>query len=210
MKRISRKKHLEIKLQSIPPHPKPKVELEQYTTPAFIASDVVWNAYSFGDIENRDVVDLGCGTGIFTIASSLMGAKSAVGVDIDGESINLGCEIRDKFKLNNIKFFTKDISQFNEVMNVDTIIQNPPFGSQRKSSGGEDLKFINKAVELGFKVLYSFHMASTETFLLKFYKDNNLEITHIFRYKFPISKIYDFHKKEKLNVDIIVIRAIME
>ena len=41
MKKITRKKHLEMKLQSIPNHPKPKVGLEQYTTPATIASDLV-------------------------------------------------------------------------------------------------------------------------------------------------------------------------
>ena len=53
-------------------------------------------------------------------------------------------------------------------------------------------------------------MASTEDFLIKYYHDNNLEITHIFRYEFPIPKIYDFHTKEKQNVDVIVIRAILK
>ena len=55
--------------------------------------------------------------------------------------------------------------------------------------------------------MYSYHMASTEEFLIKYYNDNNLEITHIFRYKFPIPKIYDFHTKEKQDVDVIAIRA---
>ena len=71
----------------------------------------------------------------------------------------------------------------------------------------KDLKFIQKAIELNCDVLYSFHMASTEEFLIKYYNDNNLEITHIFRYKFPIPKIYDFHTKEKQDVDVIAIRA---
>lgn len=51
-------------LQSIPPHIKPKVELEQYTTPAKIAADLLWNAHALGDIEGLKVVDLACGTGI--------------------------------------------------------------------------------------------------------------------------------------------------
>ena len=97
MKKITRKKHLEMRLQNIPSHPKPKVNLEQYTTPSIIASDLIWNAFSFGDIDSKNVFDLGCGTGIFAIASALMGANFAVGVDIDEDSINLAREVSDKF-----------------------------------------------------------------------------------------------------------------
>ena len=41
MKKITRKKHLEMRLQNIPSHPKPKVNLDQYTTPSIIASDLI-------------------------------------------------------------------------------------------------------------------------------------------------------------------------
>ena len=208
MKKITRKKHLEMKLQSIPAHPKPKVGLEQYTTPSIIAADLIWNAYSLADIEERDIVDLGCGTGIFSIGSALMGANLSIGVDVDEDSINLAHEVADKLKVNNVKFINSDIADFNESYNVDTVFQNPPFGSQRKAKTGQDLRFIQKAIELECEVLYSFHMASTEDFLIDYYERNNLEITHIFRYKFPIPKIYDFHTKEKQDVDVIVIRAL--
>ena len=208
--KITRKKHLEMKLQSIPAHPKPKVGLEQYTTPSVIASDLIWNAYSLGDVEDRDIVDLGCGTGIFAIGSSLMGANSVIGVDVDEDSIKLAQELKDKLKLTNLNFIVSDIDDFNESSNVDAVFQNPPFGSQKNADSGQDLKFIQKAIGLDCDVLYSFHMQSTEEFLIKYYEDNNFEITHIFRYKFPIPKIYDFHTKEKRNVDVIVIRAILK
>ena len=207
MKIITRKKHLEMKLQSIPPHPNPKVGLEQYSTPSIIASDLIWNAHSLGDIQYRNIVDLGCGTGIFAIASVLLGANSSIGVDIDEESITLADDVKNKLKLENLKFIVSDIDDFNSELSVDTVFQNPPFGSQKKADSGQDLRFIQKAIELKTQVLYSFHMASTEEFLIKYYNDNNLEITHIFRYMFPIPKIYDFHTKEKQNVDVIVIRA---
>ena len=210
MKKITRKKHLEMRLQSIPSHPKPKVGLEQYTTPSVIASDLIWNAYSLGDVEDRDIVDLGCGTGIFAIGSALMGANSAVGVDVDEDSIALAQEVKDKLKLDNLNFIVSDINDFDESLNADTVFQNPPFGSQRNADSGQDLRFIQKAIELECDVLYSFHMQSTEEFLINYYADNGLEITHIFRYEFPIPKIYDFHTKEKQNVDVIVIRAILK
>ena len=210
MKKITRKKHLEMRLQSIPSHPKPKVGLEQYTTPSVIASDLIWNAYSLGDVEDRNIVDLGCGTGIFAIGSALMGANSAVGVDVDEGCIALAQEVKDKLKLDNLNFIVSDINDFDESLNADTVFQNPPFGSQRNADSGQDLRFIQKAIELDCDVLYSFHMQSTEEFLINYYADNGLEITHIFRYEFPIPKIYDFHTKEKQNVDVIVIRAILK
>ena len=207
MKKITRKKHLEMRLQNIPSHPKPKVGLEQYTTPSVIASDLIWNAFGIGDIEDKNIVDLGCGTGIFAIGSALMGANSSIGVDIDEDSIQLAKDVSEKLKLDNVEFIVSDIDEFNKPLNTDTLFQNPPFGSQRNADKGQDLKFVKKAIEIDAKVIYSFHMASTEEFLIKFYEDNNLKITHIFRYKFPIPKIYEFHNKEKQIVNVIVIRA---
>jgi putative methylase len=209
MKKITRKKHLEMKLQSIPPHPNPNVNLEQYTTPSVIASDLIWNAYGFGDIECKNIVDLGCGTGIFAIASLLMGANSSVGVDIDRDSIEAAHDFCKKLKLDNASFICSDVCDFECDDEIDTIFQNPPFGSQKRAKKGQDLKFVKKACELSPNTLYSFHMASTEEFLINYYNDNNLEITHLFKYKFPIPKIYDFHSKEKTDVDVIVIRAVL-
>ncbi|MGX8693853.1 MAG: METTL5 family protein [Methanobrevibacter sp.] len=207
MKRITRKKHLEMRLQSIPSHPKPKVNLEQYTTPSIIASDLVWNAFSLGDIDGKNIFDLGCGTGIFTIASALMGANLSIGVDIDEDSVNLANEVSYNLNVDNVKFIKSDIADFNCPLDVNTVFQNPPFGSQRKADAGQDLKFVEKAIDLGTDVLYSFHMASTEKFLVDYYPENNLDITHIFRYNFPIPKIYDFHTKDNQNVSVIVLRA---
>lgn len=199
-----------MRLQSVPPHPKPKVGLEQYATPSNIASDLIWNASSLGDIENKNILDLGCGSGIFTIGCGLMGANLSCGVDVDGDSIDLAKKTSDEFKLPNVKFCLNDINQFDNSFDVDTVIQNPPFGSQKNARHGEDLNFVTKAIGMDPKVLYSFHMASTEDFLINFYKDNGLDITHIFRYNFPIPKIYEFHSKEIQNVDVIVFRALLD
>ena len=204
MKKITKKKHLEMAIQKVPKHPNPKVDLEQYSTPATIAADLLWNAYSLGDIADKKVMDLGCGTGIFAIASKLLGAASAIGVDIDKDSTDLASSY-----CGDVDFICSDICDLENDFDVDTIFQNPPFGSQKNAKKGADLKFISKAIELSPKVLYSFHMASTEEFLISYFEKNDLEITHIFRYNFPIPKIYEFHTKESANVEIIVIRALL-
>lgn len=204
MKKITKKKHLEMAIQKVPKHPNPKVDLEQYSTPATIAADLLWNAYSLEDIADKKVMDLGCGTGIFAIASKLLGAASAIGVDIDKDSIDLASSY-----CGDVNFICSDICDLENDFDVDTIFQNPPFGSQKNAKKGADLKFISKAIELSPKVLYSFHMASTEEFLISYFEKNDLEITHIFRYNFPIPKIYEFHTKESANVEVIVIRAFL-
>ena len=204
MKKITKKKHLEMAIQKVPKHPNPKVDLEQYSTPATIAADLLWNAYSLGDIADKKVMDLGCGTGIFAIASKLLGAASAIGVDIDKDSINLASSY-----CGDVNFICSDICDLENDFDVDTIFQNPPFGSQKNAKKGADLKFISKAIELSPKVLYSFHMASTEEFLISYFEKTDLEITHIFRYNFPIPKIYEFHTRESANVEVIVIRAFL-
>lgn len=204
MKKITKKKHLEMAIQKVPKHPNPKVDLEQYSTPATIAADLLWNAYSLGDIADKKVMDLGCGTGIFAIASKLLGAASAIGVDIDKDSIDLASSY-----CGDVDFICSDICDLENDFDVDTIFQNPPFGSQKNAKKGADLKFISKAIELSPKVLYSFHMASTEGFLISYFEKNDLEITHIFRYNFPIPKIYEFHTRESASVEVIVIRAFL-
>ena len=201
MKKITKKKHLEMAIQKVP---NPKVDLEQYSTPATIAADLLWNAYSLGDIADKKVMDLGCGTGIFAIASKLLGAASAIGVDIDKDSTDLASSY-----CGDVDFICSDICDLENDFDVDTIFQNPPFGSQKNAKKGADLKFISKAIELSPKVLYSFHMASTEEFLISYFEKNDLEITHIFRYNFPIPKIYEFHTRESANVEVIVIRAFL-
>lgn len=204
MKKIRKKKQLEMAIQSIPPHPNPKVELEQYSTPAIIAADLLWNAYSLGDIENSEIIDLGCGTGILSIGSLLLGAEKVIGVDIDEESLAIA---RLNSENLNIEFVCCDISDFNCFDGCDVVIQNPPFGSQKKSERGADLKFIDKAKECSPRVIYSFHMASTEKFIIDYFEKSGFVVTHIFRYKFILPKIYDFHTKESKEVDVIVIRA---
>ena len=42
--------------------------------------------------DNSTVLDIGCGSGILAIAGVLLGAKCAVGVDIDAQSVKVACE----------------------------------------------------------------------------------------------------------------------
>jgi putative methylase len=215
---IKKKKHLEMVLQKIPYHPKPKSYLEQYTTPSIIASDVLWNAYTLGDIDSCNIMDLGCGTGIFAIGSSLLGANNVLGLDIDIDSIKSAQNISKDIGVINVNFDVcdvNDVNNFHQVLinnnflhndKVDTLFQNPPFGSQEKGNKYADRKFIEMAMKYS-EVIYSFHMLSTENFVSEYFQKLGGKITNKFKYHFPLPKIYDFHKKDSYNVDVIVLRV---
>ena len=56
-------KHLEAALQDMAIFEQPKVHLEQYPTTPHLAACVLYEAHNkYDDIENRAVLDLGCGT----------------------------------------------------------------------------------------------------------------------------------------------------
>ena len=202
---INKKIQLEMALQFIPPHPTPKVDLEQYSTPAAIAADVLWNAFALGDIKGLKIVDLGTGTGIFAIGAALLGAVEVVGVDADPQAVELARAEASKKDLEELtRFISVDVLDFHE--KADTVIQNPPFGAQKAHRKEADRVFMSKSLEIA-PVVYSFHILETEEFVKKFFQSKCGSITHSFYYNFPIPRIYDFHKKEKINVDVVVLRV---
>jgi putative methylase len=152
-KRIVRKLELELLLSQIAPHPSPKPSLEQYTIPADVAATMLHiAAYSYGDIVGKTVLDLGCGTGRLALGAAFLGAKQVVGIDIDKDAVKVAFEnsVRTNLK-EKVQWITGDIDAI--CGSFDTVLQNPPFGVQRR---GADRKFLEKALESG-KVVYSLH-----------------------------------------------------
>lgn len=183
----------------------PKVDLEQYQTPAKIAADLLWNANALGDIEGLKVADLACGTGIFSIGAALLGASEVVGVDLDPEAVEIArWEASHRGLDEVVRFETLDVSEFNE--EADTVIQNPPFGAQKAHRKEADRIFMDKSLEVA-PVVYSFHILETEEFVKDYFQKLGGEVTNIFRYSFPLPKIYDFHQKEEVEVDVVVLRV---
>jgi putative methylase len=157
-KRIVRKLELELLLSQIVPHPSPKPSLEQYTIPADVAATMLYiAAYSYGDIVDKTVLDLGCGTGRLALGAAFLGAKQVVGVDIDKDAVKVAFEnsVRTDLK-EKVQWITGDIDAVDG--NFDTVLQNPPFGVQRRKA---DRKFLEKALESG-KVVYSLHKCPDE------------------------------------------------
>ena len=198
---VMKKKELEILLQKVPSPDSPVPHLEQYMTPADIAADIIFTAHQFGDIQNKTVVDLGCGTGIFSIGAKLTGAKKVIGIDIDKNSIKTAREFAEKNSLD-IEFITQDVK--NIMIRCDTAIMNPPFGAQ-KSNRKADSTFIEKGLEIAH-VVYSLHLKKTISFIKKLVSSMEGDITYYKDYKFPIRWMFDFHRKKIAKYEVQLLR----
>jgi len=198
-----KKKQLEMILQKVPSFENPIFNLEQYQTPAEIASDILFIAYQFGDIEDKIVLDLGCGTGIFSIGAAIMGAKKVIGIDIDENCLKIAKKYTKENK-KKITFINKDIKEIK--IKCDTVITNPPFGAQ-KSNKKADRKFIEKGFEIA-NVIYSLHLSKTVPFIEKMVNSLKGEINFTKKYKFPIKSTYDFHEKKVLNFEVSLLRIL--
>jgi putative methylase len=199
------KKQVEIVLSQLKESPYPKVGLEQYTIPSSLAAEILNLAWLNGDIEGKFVVDLGCGSGRLAIGSALLGAKKVIGIDVDEEILKIAEEnvkiaenLTGKKIQKKIKFIKKDVSEWKK--DVDTVIQNPPFGIQVLHA---DRPFLKKALECGRRV-YSLHRSyrKTRKFLKKFIEQNGGRVEKIIRFKFRIPYMFKFHKKPSVEYDV--------
>jgi putative methylase len=196
-----KKKELEILLQNIPSFNNPSPNLEQYLTSANIAADIIFTAHQLGNIENKTVVDLGCGTGIFSVGAFLTGAKKVIGIDIDKNIINIA---RDYVEKNNFKIIYKVQNVKDVDIKCDTVIMNPPFGAQ-KANQNADRKFIEKGFKLA-PVLYSLHLSKTVPFIKKLVNSLKGDINYSKNYIFPIKWTFDFHKKRTSYFEVTLLR----
>lgn len=196
-----KQKTLEILLQQVPPPSNPNPSLEQYLTPATIAADILFTAYQWGDIQDKIVVDLGCGTGIFAVGASLTGAKKVIGFDSDKQMITTAKQYAQSKNLM-ISYRRKDINEV--TLKCDTIIMNPPFGAQ-KSNLKADQKFLKKAFKLA-RVIYSLHLTKTLPYIKRLIVTSGGKITYEKNYVFPLKWTYSFHEKAVVPYNVTLLR----
>jgi len=221
-KRVIRRLDLELFLSQIEPHPSPSPGLEQYTIDVSTATTMLYiAAYNYGDIIGKSVLDLGCGTGRLALGAAFLGAKQVVGLDIDSIAIKLAFKNSVKASLREkLQLITADIDVIHG--NFDTVLQNPPFGVQKRKA---DCRFLEKALEVG-KHVYSLHkslqknrsyvktlkankvlITSPSPFFESFVRRCGGEIKAVYAMVMEIPHMFSFHKKvrHEFAVDLYVI-----
>jgi len=195
-----RKRELAISLQSVKGHPEPKLALEQYTIPAELASEVLFEAcYVHGDIEGKTVADLGTGTGRLALGAAMLGAEYVAGVDVDRKALGAALENSKQLGLE-VDWILGKI----EVLKgpVDTVLMNPPFGTRTPHT---DLRFLETALRLG-NVTYSIHKSSTRGFLHRWLQEKGSRFEILMETKMEIPHQFPFHRRKRSSVDVDVYR----
>jgi putative methylase len=223
-KRLVRKLDLEKAILKIKPHPTPKAYLEQYTIPSETAAEILYiAAYTYNDIIDKTIADLGCGTGRLAIGSALTGARETFGVDIDRVAINAAHKNAEKM---NVKEKTHWVLADVDTIqgSFDTVLQNPPFGVQRR---GADRRFLEKSLALGHRI-YSLHKSGKTNqdfikklrrrgtrfipvppspFLKRFIEKRGGRIKAVYVMLMTVPHMFEFHwkRKHEFTVDLYII-----
>jgi len=189
-----KQRQLEILLEQVAVFESPSPSLEQYTTPAGIAAELLYFALMRGDLVDT-VYDLGCGTGILAIGAALVDVPNVVGFDIDMNALMTARQSAKKLSVD-VEFVCSSIQDVPG--RVHTVIMNPPFGAQVR---GNDRPFLVRALEVA-DVIYSIHNEGSYEFIKKFISP--AVIADRYKVGFPLKRTFKFHKKdiEVVNVEI--------
>lgn len=202
------KSQLAILLSKLAVFENPKLMKEQYATDSEAAAEAVWFAYMNGDIEEKAVADLGCGTGMLGISALLLGASKVYFVDSDRDAIDLCSRniagVASKDAAAKTTVLAADIAEFKE--RVDTVVQNPPFGTKAKHA---DRQFLLRAFKVA-DVVYSFHKIETVDFVRKIAADNGFSVTNIIPLQLQLKNTYGFHRSRMRRVGVGLFRIVKQ
>ena len=181
-----------------------KFELEQYATSGEIAAAIVTHVKE--EVENKRVLDLGCGTGMLSCACALAGASIVVGVDCDEDALALARANVAECDVDHVVDFVRcridDNAQLPLRNTFDTCVMNPPFGTRKK---GIDAAFVRAALST-CNVVYSLHKTSTRPFLLKRAQEWGAVADVVAELRFDLPKTYAFHADDSRDVAVDLVR----
>jgi len=200
------KRALERGLAHLDGFDEPRVELEQYPTPADLAANLLHLADLQGDLEGHNVVDLGAGTGILAIGAALAGAGRVVGVERDRDALAVARQNASRVEpAVSADWLCGDATR--PPLCPDgpvTVVMNPPFGAQRGRRHA-DRAFLETAARIA-GVSYSIHNVDSRDFVEAFAEDEGGTVTHAFAAVLDVERQFPFHEEETRALDVEVFR----
>lgn len=190
---------LERSLSTIASHPSPRLDLEQYATPADLAAPLLFEAHALGDIGEKRVVDLGCGTGVLAIGAALLGAAEVVGVEIDASALAVARDASSRLGAR-VAWVEGDVSAWRG--RADTVVMNPPFGAQQRHA---DRAFLEAAMSAA-RVVYTLHHAPTRAFVVAYASARGFVQTHAWRLVFPLRHQFAHQERAVREIEVVALR----
>lgn len=201
------KRSIERELSALADFERPRVDREQYSTPADLAAHTIHLATLNGDVEGRTIIDLGTGTGMLAIGAALARPDRVVGLDVDATALETARRNEERVSVPlEVEWIVGDAERAPLCPNPQdvTVVMNPPFGAQ---TGHEhaDRAFLATARDIS-SVSYSFHNRGSESFVRSYASDNGGAVTHAFRVEFSLPRQFEFHQRERTSIDVELFR----
>ena len=203
---------LERRLSRVEEFADPRVEWEQYATPADLAAHLVHLADVQGDLAGRMVLDLGTGTGMLALGAACRSPARVLALDRDPTALARARENERRVESGvGVEWLLGDATRapfcFSEGSEV-TVLMNPPFGAQ---TGNEhaDRAFLETASEIA-AASYSIHNAGSQEFVEAFATDEGGEVTHAFQAELSLPRRFDHQTSDREVVDAEVFRIVWE
>ena len=202
---MASKRALERRLADLEGFVDPRVDREQYATPADVAAHLLHRADLEGDLAGRTEIDLGTGTGLLALGAALRDAARVVGLDVDADALATARENERRIDpATPVHWVRAEATRAPLCTAGATVVMNPPFGAQRGSRHA-DRAFLATAARLA-AVSYSIHNADSRGFVESFAADRGGRVTHAFRAELALDRQFEFHDAERAEIDAEVFR----
>ncbi|MFB6087082.1 MAG: METTL5 family protein [Haloarculaceae archaeon] len=200
------RRELERCLEGLAGFEEPRVEFEQYPTPADVAAHLLHVAAMQGDVAGHTVVDLGTGTGVLALGAACLGPARVVAVERDPAALATARENGRRLgPPAPVAWVRADAARPPLCVDDATVVMNPPFGAQTGREGA-DRAFLAAAADLG-RVSYSLHNAGSREFVEAFAADNGGAVTHAFRVALRLDRQFAFHAADATEVPALAVRV---
>jgi len=200
-------KELEGHLQEVDEFEEPKILLEQYPTRPHIAACMIHTmASTFDDVEDRSILDLGCGSGVLTIGCVMLGAGTVLGLDLDPDALDTCQQNLEAFDIDNVDLVNGNVTDADQILRqkFEVVVMNPPFGT--KHNKGLDLLFLEKGIKLATRAVYSLHKTSTREHVLKKGEAWGTKPQVVAELRYDLPATYKHHKKASVDIEVDFIR----
>ena len=192
--------------KAAPRIPQPRIDLEQYTTPAELALKLA--LYASRD-EPEIIADLGAGTCRLAAAAALVTGAKVIAVEVDERLAPLCIRAAEELGVAGlVEFIASRVSGESGPLTpgmVDVVVTNPPFGVHRR---GADWEILRYAMSIRARAVYAilksgnfdFHSREAEK---HGYKANLLE-----KAWFPLPAEMEHHtsRVRRVEVDVVEFR----
>lgn len=202
-----RQQNLAIILSRLQEFTDPDPELEQYATPPDIAAAVA-NQVRLSHEPGR-VVDLGCGTGILSIALAAYGF-SVDGYDIDQDALatarsNAGQAETELGELD-MEFHQASIGGIET--DADLVVMNPPFGIQTDQANLPFLETAFRTAPTVYALLHRSDRSTTDTrqFIKDFASNHGFVAQVLGSFRFELPPSMPFHTEETAATEVDLYR----